>query len=260
VNKGMNDKRSILALLLVMVLICPATVIGLEMTTLDATGAGAGAGATVVASAPVIELVSLDPDVVTITHGVTTPLTITADVFAPNGIGWIECVVISNVEPHYFLGSSLPIAMGIVDKEEIISARYVVTIDILCCQPVENYTVTVRVADKDGNTADGTATVTVEKALASSISEVETSPSCARIDAAVRGRTYDLTVTLLNLGTETRTFDLMPEGGCSDWITVYNEDDPTTPITDVTIASNKKARLIVKCAIPEDVAMVNIPQ
>jgi hypothetical protein len=168
VNKEMNEKRSILTLLLVMVLICPATVMGSEMTALDATGAGAGA--TVVASAPVIELVSLDPDVVTTTHGVTTLLTITADVFAPNGIGWIESVVISNVEPHYFHGTSLPIEMEIIDKEEIISARYVVTIDILCCQPVENYTVTVTVADKDGNTATGTATVTVEKALASSVS------------------------------------------------------------------------------------------
>ncbi len=248
----MNEKRSIFALLLVMVLICPATVIGSEMTALCATGAGAGA--TVVASAPVIELVSVDRDVVATTHGVTTPLTITADVFAPNGIGWIESVVISNVEPHYFHGTSLPIAMRIVDKEEIISARYVVTIDILCCQPVENYTVTVRVADKDGNTANGTAMITVEKALASSVSEVETSPSCVKIDDAVRGRTYDMTVTLLNSGTETRTFDLMPEGGCSDWITVYNEDDPTTQIADVTIASNKKARLIVNCAIPEDMA------
>ena len=248
----MSEKRSILALLLVMVLICPATVIGSEMTALDATGAGAGA--TVVASAPVIELVSADPDVVTTTQGVTIPITITADVFAPNGIGWIESVVISNVEPHYFHGTSLPIEMGIIDKEEIIRARYEVTIDILCCQPVENYTVTVTVADKDGNTANGTATVTVEKALASSVAVVEITPSCARIDSAVRGVTYNRMVTISNSGNETRTFDLMPEGGCSDWINVYNEDDPTTPITDVTIDSNKKARLIVKCAIPEDVA------
>lgn len=174
----MSEKRSILALLLVMVLICPATVIGSEMTALDATGAGAGA--TVVASAPVIELVSADPDVVTTTQGVTIPITITADVFAPNGIGWIESVVISNVEPHYFHGTSLPIEMGIIDKEEIIRARYEVTIDILCCQPVENYTVTVTVADKDGNTANGTATVTVEKALASSVAVVEITPSCAQ--------------------------------------------------------------------------------
>ena len=246
----MNAKIGMFALLFAVVLLCPATVMGADMTALDA----AGSGATIVASAPVIELVSVDPDVVTTTHGVTIPITITADVFAPNGIGWIEGVVISNVEPHYFHGTSLPIAMGIVDKEKIISARYVVTIDILCCQPVENYTVTVRVADKDGNTAKGTAMITVEKALASSVSEVDTSPSCVWIDDAVRGRTYDMRVTLLNSGAETRTFDLMPEGGCSDWITVYNEDDPTTPIADVTIASNKKARLIVNCAIPEDVA------
>jgi hypothetical protein len=250
----MNEKRSILALLFVIVLICPATVMGSEMTALDAAGAGAGAGATVVASVPVIELVSVDPDMVTTTHGVTIPLTITADVFAPNGIGWIKCVVISKVEPLYFHGSSLPIVMGIMDKEELSSARYVVTIDILCCQPVENYTVTVTVADKEGNTANGTAMVTVEKALASSVAEVEITPACARIGSAVRGVTYNMAVTLLNSGTETCTFDLMPEGECSNWITVYNEDDPTTPITDVTIASNKKERLIVNCTIPEDVA------
>lgn len=246
----MKTKVGVFTLLFAVVLLCSVTVMGADMSALDA----AGSGATIVASAPVIELVSVDPDVVTTTHGVTTPLTITADVFAPNGIGWMECVVISNVEPHYFHGTSLPIEMGIIDKEEIISARYVVTIDILCCQPVDNYTVTVTVADKDGNTANGTATITVEKALASSVSEVETSPSCARIEDAVRGGTYNMTVTLLNSGAETCTFELMPEGGCSDWITVYNVDDPTTPITDVTIDSNKKTRLIVNCTIPEDVA------
>ena len=244
----MNAKIGMFALLFAVVLLC--SVMGADMSALDA----AGSGATIVASAPVIEFVSVDPDVVTTTHGVTIPITITAEVFAPNGIGWIECVVISNIEPQYFHGSTLPIAMGIIDKEEINSARYVVTIDILCCQPVDNYTVTVTVADKDGNTAKGTATVTVEKALASSVAEVEITPLCARIDSAVRGVTYNRMIAISNSGNETCTFELMPEGRCSDWITVYNEDDPTTQITDVTIGSNKKARHIVKCAIPEDVA------
>ena len=70
----MKLKIGLFALLLVMVLMCPAAVMGADMTALDA----AGSGATIVASAPVIELVSVDPDIVTTTHGVTIPVTITA--------------------------------------------------------------------------------------------------------------------------------------------------------------------------------------
>lgn len=185
----MKLKIGLLALLLIMVLMCPAAVMGADMTALDA----AGSGATIVASATAIELVSVDPDVVTTTQGVTIPITITAEVFAPNGIGWIECVVISNVEPQYFHGSSLPIAMGIIGKEEIISARYEVTIDILCCQPVENYTVTVTVADKDGNTATGTATFAVEETLAIAVTDV-------KFGSVATGKSSEASSTVTNLG------------------------------------------------------------
>jgi hypothetical protein len=76
-----------------------------------------------------------------------------------------------------------------------------------------------------------------------------------KIDDAVRGGTYNLTVMVTNSGDETCTFDLSAEGECSDWITTYNPENLTLgPITNITVVNDDMRPVLVVYDIPEDVA------
>ena len=80
------------------------------------------------------------------------------------------------------------------------------------------------------------------------------SPASVTISDAFKGGTYERTITVFNTGDETGAFGLTAEGECADWISFYKEDEPTTPLTEVTIPGKGKAKILVKFDIPEDIA------
>ena len=80
------------------------------------------------------------------------------------------------------------------------------------------------------------------------------SPASITLSDAFKGGTYERTITVFNSGDETGTFGLTAEGECAGWISFYSEDAPDTPITEITIPGNDKAKVIVKFDIPEDIA------
>ena len=80
------------------------------------------------------------------------------------------------------------------------------------------------------------------------------SPASITISDAFKGATYERTITVFNTGDETGTFALTAEGECADWISFFKEDEPTTPLTEVTIPGKDKAKVLLKFDIPEDIA------
>jgi hypothetical protein len=171
----MNAKR-IVVLFLVAILVCSATVMSVssELQALD-TG---GSGATVVSLPPEVESVTADPAVLTIDPGdVVTQLTVTAKVFGPCGIDWIKSVEITDMDPYFSETHMakifpLPIPMKRVRVDGLTRAKYERKIDVTC-MPHGDYTLTVTATDKEGNTDTGTATFTVAKVLALSVTDVD---------------------------------------------------------------------------------------
>ena len=81
------------------------------------------------------------------------------------------------------------------------------------------------------------------------------SPSSISISDALKGGTYERTLTVFNSGDETGTFDLSAEGECSDWITIYNPENLTLgPITNITVVNDDMRPILLVYDIPEDVA------
>jgi len=182
----MNAKRSILALFIVAMMLSAAMPIAMP-------GEDAGSSVTVTTLTPEVESVLIEPAVVTITPGVFTSIAVTAEVFAPNGIDWIKHVELTNVEPHYLQGTDLPLALKPTEIEGGIRAKYPLTLDIPCSQPAGDYTVTVTVTDREGNTATGTATFTVEETLAISVTDVN-------FGSVAPGKSSEASSTVTNLG------------------------------------------------------------
>jgi len=79
-------------------------------------------------------------------------------------------------------------------------------------------------------------------------------PADITVEDAFKGGTYERTLTIFNTGNESGNFRLTAEGECADWISFYKEDEPDTPITEVTIPGKDKAKILVKFDIPEDIA------
>lgn len=77
------------------------------------------------------------------------------------------------------------------------------------------------------------------------------SPASITISDAFKGGTYERTITVFNTGDETGNFMLMAEGECADWISFYKGD---TPITEITISSKDKEKVLVKFDIPQEIA------
>ena len=80
------------------------------------------------------------------------------------------------------------------------------------------------------------------------------SPASITISDAFKGATYERTMGIFNMGNETGNFGLTAEGECAGWISFYKEDEPDTPLTEVTIPGKGKATVIVKFDIPTDIA------
>jgi len=76
------------------------------------------------------------------------------------------------------------------------------------------------------------------------------SPASITISDAFKGGTYERTITVFNTGDETGNFILMAEGECTDWISFYIDD---TQITEITIPSKDKAKVIVKFDISQEI-------
>ena len=70
------------------------------MMAMASPGEDAGSAVTVVSATPEVT-VAIDPEVLILTPGVITEGTITAEVFCPNSVGWIERVELTNVNPFY---------------------------------------------------------------------------------------------------------------------------------------------------------------
>jgi methionine-rich copper-binding protein CopC len=182
----MKTKNVVVALLLVAMMVCAAMPIAMPSED-------AGSSVTVVSLTPVVKSVLIEPAVVTITPGVFTSITVTVEVFAPNGIDWIKHVELTKVEPHYLQGTTLPIALKPTEIEGGIRAKYPLTLDIPCSQPAGDYTLTVTVIDRDGNTATGTATFAVEETLAIAVTDV-------KFGSVAPGKSSEASSTVTNLG------------------------------------------------------------
>jgi hypothetical protein len=79
-------------------------------------------------------------------------------------------------------------------------------------------------------------------------------PASITITDALKGGTYERTITVFNTGDETGRFGLNAEGECADWISFYNETNPDILITEITIPGKDKAKVLVTFEIPEDIA------
>ena len=80
------------------------------------------------------------------------------------------------------------------------------------------------------------------------------SPASITVSDAFKGGTYERTFAVFNTGNDTGSFGLTAEGECAGWISFYEEDEPDTPVTEITIPGKDKARIIVKFDIPTDIA------
>ena len=98
----MEAKRGVFALIFVAIMVCSAMAMAMA-----APGEDAGTSVKVVSSTPEVT-VAIDPEVVILTPGVITEGTITAEVFSPNSVGWIEHVELTNVNPFFFLCKMSP--------------------------------------------------------------------------------------------------------------------------------------------------------
>ena len=81
-------------------------------------------------------------------------------------------------------------------------------------------------------------------------------PASITISDALKGGTYERTLTVFNTGNESENFGLTAEGECAGWISFYKESEPEpdTLIMEITIPGKDKARIIVKFDIPTDIA------
>lgn len=89
--------------------------------------------------------------------------------------------------------------------------------------------------------------------VASSTIGLGISPASIVVSDAFKGGTYERTITVSNTGDETGNFMLMAEGECADWISFYKEDTTDIPITEITIPSKGKTKVLVKFDIPQEI-------
>ena len=82
-------------------------------------------------------------------------------------------------------------------------------------------------------------------------------PASMTISDALKGGSYERTISVFNTGDEAGTFMLTAEGECNEWISFYRGTDLTTPLTEVAIPAGGKAKIHVRFDIPEDIANAN---
>lgn len=83
------------------------------------------------------------------------------------------------------------------------------------------------------------------------------SPPRVTMSDAVKGGTYEETVTIFYSGDEPTTFTIVAEGECSDWLSLYDEDDLTTPLDELSLDASDKPvsnKIVLKVDIPKEMA------
>ena len=192
----MNAKIGFMVLVLLTMLVC--------QTMAMPRGNNVGSSVTVTASPPEITALYLDPDDITVIPGTSQSVTLTAEVFCPNGVDRITSVAIICVMPYSLPEPSLPIPMNLISVEGVIHAVYEVTFDLPCYMPAGDYKIIVTVLDRDGNIAMDDVTGTVWETLAFSVTDVN-------FGSVAPGKSSDSYSTVTNLGNVRIMFD-KPEG------------------------------------------------
>jgi uncharacterized membrane protein len=79
-------------------------------------------------------------------------------------------------------------------------------------------------------------------------------PANFTIADALKGGTYEQMIKIFNTGDEAGTFTLSAEGDAAAWISYYNESAPDIPLTELAIPGKGNAPVLVKIAIPKEIA------
>jgi len=83
------------------------------------------------------------------------------------------------------------------------------------------------------------------------------SPPRVTMSDAVKGGTYEETVIIFYSGKEPTTFSVVTEGECGDWVSLYDEDDLTTPLDEITLDASDEPvsnKIVLKVDIPKEMA------
>ena len=170
-------------------------------STMAMAGAGedAGSSVTVTTLTPEITTLTIEPAEIILVPGIAVELTLTAEVFCPNSVDWINSVELTGIAPEALIPVPMPLKLIEVDKEGI-HATYQLVHEIPCNMPAGEYTLTVTVTDKDGNTATGTTTATLSETLAFSVTDVN-------FGSVAPGKSSEASSTITNLGNVRFKFD-----------------------------------------------------
>ena len=172
-------------------------------STMAGAGEDAGSSVTVTTLTPEITTLTIEPADIILVPGIAVELTLTAEVFYPNSVDWINSVVLTGIAPEALITVPMPLKLIGVDNEGI-HATYQLVHEIPCNMPAGEYILTVTVTDKDGNTATGTTTATLSETLAFSVTDVN-------FGSVAPGKSSEASSTITNLGNVRIMFD-KPDG------------------------------------------------
>jgi hypothetical protein len=168
----MDVKGGIIALFIATMMVCTVAAMA------DPGQQNAGSVVTVTTKASEVESITLDPDELRIKPGIGAELEVKAKVFGPNGIGYLDRVEITDIDPNYaykdYFANSfpLPIKMDLREVDAGTRGEYGVNIEIINMPP-GTYELTVTATDKEGNVGWRTAEFTVWATLAIDVKDVE---------------------------------------------------------------------------------------
>ena len=171
-KEKMDAKSAIIALLFAAMLVC--TVAAKPNTGQQ----DAGSVVTVTTTAPEVESVTVDLDTVILISGIKAKLHVTANVFGPNGIGYLDRVEITGIDPNYadkkYFADSFPLSikMALRTAHGDTRGEYDAYIEVINMPPGD-HTLTVAATDKESNAGWHTAEFTVLPTLAIAVTDVE---------------------------------------------------------------------------------------
>jgi hypothetical protein len=96
--------------------------------------------------------------------------------------------------------------------------------------------------------------VYISATMASASIGIGVAPANFTIADAFKGGTYEQMIKIFNTGDEAGTFTLSAEGDAAAWISYYNESAPDIPLTELAIPGKGNAPVLVKIAIPKEIA------
>lgn len=90
--------------------------------------------------------------------------------------------------------------------------------------------------------------------LCSQVSALGVGPAEFRIEKAAKGGEYQKTARIFNTDPTDTAISLTSSGEAASWITVYSEDDLSTPVERFTLAAQTDILLLLKLNIPDSAA------